>query len=179
MDVSEMYESRSESNKRLAGPKSKAELSRESRNLLFMGLLAYPGVHHWKMRSDSSDRVVGRDSGSNPGMCWHVRAGDDNLLLAVGEAIEALLSPTPPPPPPTCTGCTPVAGGPPDSYHNSYCCHYTPVKSLKDQVRFATLCRMQSSTLLGLWTPAANFVVDNAAFNMLSLRWWRQDRAAE
>ena len=39
-----------------------------------------------------------------------VRAGNDNLLLAVGEAIEALLRPTPPPPPPTCTGCEPIAG---------------------------------------------------------------------
>jgi hypothetical protein len=109
-------------------------------DLPFLGHLAYPGVHHWNMRSDSSVRVVERDLGSKPGMCWHVRAGDDNLLLAVGEAIEALLSPTPPPPPPACTGCTPIAGGTPDSNLNSYCCHYTPVKSLKDQVRFATLC---------------------------------------
>ncbi|EIE21247.1 amidase signature enzyme [Coccomyxa subellipsoidea C-169] len=38
------------------------------------------------------------------------RPGSDNLLLAVGEAIEALLRPTPPPPPPTCTGCEPIAG---------------------------------------------------------------------
>lgn len=44
-----------------------------------------------------------------------VTAGDDNLLLSVGEAIEKLLQPTPEPPAPTCTGCSPVAGTSADS----------------------------------------------------------------
>ncbi|CAL8466175.1 g5711 [Coccomyxa elongata] len=50
------------------------------------------------------------DNGMPVGIQIQSRPGDDNLLLAVGEAIETLLSPTPPPPPPTCTGCSPVAG---------------------------------------------------------------------
>ena len=43
-------------------------------------------------------------------MCWCLCAGNDNLLLSVGEAIEALLPLTPPPPPPACAGCEPIAG---------------------------------------------------------------------
>ena len=37
-------------------------------------------------------------------------AGDDNLLLAVGAAIEKLIPATPPPPAPTCSGCSAIAG---------------------------------------------------------------------
>ena len=39
-----------------------------------------------------------------------LRAGDDNLLLAVGTAIEKLIPPTPPPTAPTCSGCSAIAG---------------------------------------------------------------------
>ena len=39
-----------------------------------------------------------------------LHAGDDNLLLAVGAAIEKLIPPTPPPPAPTCSGCSAIAG---------------------------------------------------------------------
>lgn len=36
-------------------------------------------------------------------------AGDDNLLLAIGDAMESALPAMPPPPEPMCTGCTPRA----------------------------------------------------------------------
>jgi hypothetical protein len=46
-----------------------------------------------------------RDASLVIGTC----AGYDNLLLSVGEAIEALVPPTPPPPAPACSGCQPIA----------------------------------------------------------------------
>ena len=43
---------------------------------------------------------------SLPRQC-HWCAGHDALLLAVAQAVEAILPETPPPPAPQCTGCTP------------------------------------------------------------------------
>ncbi|KAK9838245.1 hypothetical protein WJX84_005685 [Apatococcus fuscideae] len=43
------------------------------------------------------------------GLQIQARAGYDNLLLAVGEAMQEVLPEMPPPPPPSCTGCNPQA----------------------------------------------------------------------